>query len=290
MQRWFFLILSLCLIGPLVARAEPHFDVVWDIDWSLVSPTNETRAGEDPRFIFRYRDQVYRLNDHALLVLKALHADPRIRVSFFSGGKEDRNRKLLAWVYEQVNQLRPGRPAVAPFRILSVAHLSTRIRTPRGEKFSVTFMKDLRSIAPDLSLRWTVLLDDIIRFAPDGQKGNVLWFEQVFEDHVRFDPNLKPGPFDPRNAQDWWLEKNRLVWAYEILSTALASARSSGTDFRAELNQLLENEKVAGRPQNLSEKAAQRIQAGFHRLGFLQTPRDRSSVGAPLCRDLMLAP
>lgn len=277
------------VLSSLSAGASRPIDVVFDLDWTLLLSTDEAKARADGRLIFRHGEHWYRLTDHALEVLRAIHENPRYRVSYFSGGAVDRNRAVVAWIYELLNANRAERPFV-PHRVLSFDDLTKRPGVPEAARFTERHGKDLTRVGADLALPRAVLIDDAGAFAEPGQEKNMLWLERSFNDRPVFPFTGAPDKYDPMDAREWLTERHKLVWAFDLLEESREAAERSGTELRDELDRRMSEALARARAQgfyrNLTPEAEARIQRGFERLGFMAAPTSRQAVGASLCSKL----
>lgn len=163
-------------------------DIVFDIDLTIVA--NIPASGKDP--LADARDPLrgtvdirfpkdgavaterYRVFEGVRELMEKLRADPRVRVSFFSGGTEARNEALLRSIKladgSSLWDLAGGR----------VHGRSSMTATGKGSMFRIRdrFKKDLSRINPDISD--VIIVDDIKEFVPPAQSGHVLWIGEDF--------------------------------------------------------------------------------------------------------------
>lgn len=208
------------------SQTETTLDVVFDIDWTLVNSTTEKMAAADSKGIIKIDRTFYRLSDHALEVLMALHKTPGVRVSFFSGGSTERNQKLLQIVYERLNkEAHPSQ--FQPHLILSVDHIKQVSQSP-DLKFSERLKKDL---SPYFDLKRVLLFDDVKDFFYPGQEKNLIWVGKTYNDRVRFDlahlesQSEKDKPYSAPNYNEWNRDRNRLLRVLDIVQESLRISR-----------------------------------------------------------------
>lgn len=274
---------GLFISGMLWASAGP-IDVVFDLDHTLITETPSENVVRDGRRVFQFGDHFYRLTDHTVEVLRAVHGNPAYRISFYSGGERERNMAVLSWIYELVNA--DGRGSRRPFQVLSREDLHRRPGVGDDARFTQRYGKDLTRIHPSVDLRRAVLIDDAGAFAEPGQERNMLWLEKTYNDRPVYPHGMPEGPYEASSRAQWLREKHKLAWAYDLLEEAREASERTGRDFRDELAERATREAELSRElaRNVSPRADLRIEAGFQRLGFVARPSDRRGVDALLCR------
>ena len=180
-----FILLFLVSISAL---AGVPVDIVFDIDLTIVA--NIPASGKDPLADPRnplhgtvdiqfpkdgaVASERYRVFEGVRELMEKLRADPRVRVSFFSGGSEARNEALLRSI-----KLPDGSSLwdLAGGRVYGRSSMSA---TGKGSMFRIRdrFKKDLTRINPDISD--VIIVDDIKEFVPPSQSGHVLWIGEDF--------------------------------------------------------------------------------------------------------------
>ena len=110
MAKGFFFIFVLFFIsscssyhrGP-ASGASDKIDIIFDLDWTIVKQVDS--IGSDPLKYIEVSGEFYRIGDGAVELLNYLFSQEQVRVSFFSGGKYDRNSKLLKKLNTITNEL-----------------------------------------------------------------------------------------------------------------------------------------------------------------------------------------
>lgn len=191
--------------------------LVLDIDWTLVTPLNNEQAYYfigDKRLL-QVGDEYYLLKEGARELLETAFADPKIEVSFFSGGGHQRNEKLLKSLY-----LTNGRTAwEESYRVLSRRDL-TVVSQDQSLRFSERFKKDIRKVHPDLTR--VLLIEDLAHFALGDGVDNTLWLgqtyfppfpQQNFSESVRMWRSLgvEARYLAETQEADWWARRKLFV-------------------------------------------------------------------------------
>lgn len=222
----FALIFSLFLTSVALAGGA-RYDVVFDIDWTLFYPS-KTAIGAGSVHV---GEDYYRLADGALQVIADLHAQGH-RVSLYSGGKQERNMALAAYLMEELRS--QGVRDFQFYRVLHFEDLKPRPGAPEGARFSERLMKDLSLVNSDLSR--VVLVDDMPRFAVPGQERNVFSVGKTYSFYERFNPSLH-GEFDPPSKEEWRRERAKIMNFYQLFQKAIHTATAKGVlDLLQDLN------------------------------------------------------
>lgn len=209
-------------------------DVVFDIDLTIVTLVNDGPGGDfladplDPGkniipIQFEYEGAVhterYRLFEGVTELIERLRKDPRVRVSFFSGGTEARNEALLRKIH-----LPDGSSLwdVASGRVLGRTSM-----TPTGVKPSARVRdrvkKDLRKV--NQNIEDVIIVDDIKEFVPESQRGNLLWIGEDFPFPDRMRGESPPSAVDPDLLAR---EKHKFGWIGQKLDFALEQRFTKG--------------------------------------------------------------
>jgi hypothetical protein len=200
-------------VGAASARADgpAPIDVVFDVDWTLVS-------GVDPGTpvggaVVEFEGQKYRIGDGVAEALNLLRSRPHARISFFSGGKKARNEAILRKIV-----LDPKRGTTAldvAYRNLAfedLHDLGGASGSGARVRFAERYRKDLTPFFPDLSR--TILVDDVASFAFAGQEANLLWLGTTYAWFASWADVLaarKAGSVDPR-----YLPPTREAWLADL--------------------------------------------------------------------------
>lgn len=221
-------------------------DVVFDIDLTIVANIPESgkdplRDPADPRrgtVDIQFTDEGvakaerYRVFEGMTDLMAKLKADPRVRVSFFSGGTEARNESLLREI-----KLPDGTSLwdLAQGRVYGRTSMTA---TGKGSMHRIRdrFKKDLTRINPDLSD--VIIIDDIKEFVPDSQTGHMLWIGEDFpypeRSHIltRVTPDLLAR------------ERNKYRWISSKLELALSERFRTGKPLSTLIQELTVNRTV----------------------------------------------
>ncbi len=215
-----------CISNSQQSQTETEFHIVFDIDWTLVNPTNERMANADVTGIIRVENGLYRLSKSAIDVLITLHQIPDIKISFFSGGSAERNKQLLQQVYEILDK-KVGHKAYRPYKILNINHM-VKVSDDTNLKFHLRYKKDL-SVYFDLNQ--TLLIDDVKDFTPKGQERNLLWTGKTYNDRIRYELGALEAAseqaYTAPNQQEWQREQMKLI---RLLGIVLESRSKTLTD------------------------------------------------------------
>jgi hypothetical protein len=201
-------------------------DIVFDLDWTLIKQLKRGENLDGPN-ILKYENEVYRLNDGVVELLKYLDSKDDVRLSFFSGGSFNRNIAVL----EQI-KLNGKNAKDMAYKVLSKKDLDI-LSTDSSLTFTDRYKKNLLLVNKDLSN--VIIIDDDVRFAVnDEQKKNFLWLESV-KYHFESPRDIKTGngPFDPRSVSEWFFDKNKIQIVHEILEKSLDGNSNKHRDFPA---------------------------------------------------------
>jgi hypothetical protein len=224
----------LLLFLPFTVSAQYH--VVFDIDETLFyTYVDETTPGA-----FKLADGDYYVpTKWAREVITALYEDPRVRISFYSGGGNERNIKLLNQ-FKLVDSEQTY--ADIAYKILGKNDLAEINPKPNSEYFPDLYKKDLRRITLDLEN--VILVEDIKDFVIPSQRQNVLWNGLTFYYNKSFKEvkeKLGKGLTDymPSNHLEWYAERHRLALAYEYILRAMDKADNDGFTFVEALDKVM---------------------------------------------------
>jgi hypothetical protein len=228
----FFLLISSCTtsIDRLPAGATSSIDVVFDLDWTLISKVKEESRGSAEVIIVG--EELYRVHDWARELVTALVLDPNYRVSFFSGGPMDRNIKVLESIKIMDGSQRS---------FLDISHKTfhredllfvdapARLENPAPAD---SWKKDLRKINNDLNK--VVMFEDDSRHALNiKQRENILWMGMSYY-HIDSNKELKMAQkslvgdsFVPPSVDKWKLQRNKLAISFGILEKAVEDKKTS---------------------------------------------------------------
>ncbi|MCO4793012.1 MAG: hypothetical protein KC493_04830 [Bacteriovoracaceae bacterium] len=216
-----------------IPAAEDEFiHVVLDIDWTIVAQIHEGSEGISKSNLVRVGDETYRIKDWAREFVSALSKNPKIKISFFSGGGEPRNLELLSKI-KLMNGSGKSFLDVS-HKVLSYKDLTEipeALRT--GDRFSDRFKKDLSKLG--FSEGKTLMVDDNYRFAVNEvQQRHYLWLGPTFNHYEKFSdiPSLPIGgpeaKFVPNSYAQWFLGRNKLAAVWDIMEQSIDKHLKSG--------------------------------------------------------------
>lgn len=211
------LIISSCA-APLRAPSSEEslpIDIIFDLDWTLVKQVDA--LGEDPSKFIQVHDEFYRIGDGTRELLEFLFSKKNIRVSFFSGGKYDRNSSLLKKVHTRF-----GSAFDNAYKVLSYTDL-TEVSTDKTLPFSERFKKDISLVNMDLSR--VLLVDDDKRFLLNKvQTRNFLWLGETYKHYETF-PSvpINDDVYVPKTKSKWEYDRRKLYMVKDLLEEVLGS-------------------------------------------------------------------
>jgi len=211
--------------SPANEISDGAINLVFDIDYTIVQPATDLK---DPDVI-KVGDEFYKVNNWSREIIESLSRHSNVRISFFSGGKKDRNIKLLKKIKVNNGQ--------SLFELTSdVFSFSDLHEVSKEGRFSERLKKDLGKLGFDLDR--TILIDDNAMFAYDGQEKNMLWLGKTYHHYEDFQKSYsdigKVGvlqEFIPSNFQEWFLARNKLKFVYELIEDAITAEKNGNEDF-----------------------------------------------------------
>jgi hypothetical protein len=219
--------------GPARAPAaeEDKWHIVFDLDWTLVSPLKEGEAPNATQ-VLDVRGERYRLHDGVVDLLAKLKDHPNIEISFFSGGPRERNIALLSEIKL------PGANGESAldiaYKVLSFDDLTDlSAQVPVGARFSERYKKDLRKVSTDL--KNIVMIEDNHWFAlGEEQAANVKWlgktflhFETTFDLQIGL-KELAGSAYLPSDYAAWGFHRNKMLVLTALFNEALEHAEEEG--------------------------------------------------------------
>ncbi len=222
----------LFLLIALPVYAGIPVDVVFDIDLTIVALVKDGPGGDllaDPKdptknivpVTFELEGSIhserYRLFEGVTDLMEKLRKDPRVRVSFFSGGTEQRNEALLRKIFlpdgtslwDLASGRVYGRTSMTPTGVQLPARVRERVK------------KDLHKVNADIAD--VIIVDDIQEFVPESQRGHLLWIGEDFP----FPDRTKTPPASV-DAELLAREKFKYGWIGEKLQYALDQRFNKG--------------------------------------------------------------
>lgn len=264
----FFILLSCSKLSQKRSPSSEYFNVVLDIDYTIVQPARD----EVTKDVLVINGERYRIRPWAIELISHLSDKPNVRIHFFSGGKIDRNTKLLKKI-----KLQNGSSAYSVAQtIMSFSDL-TQVR--QDGRFSEKYKKDLPF--PKHELKRTILVDDNFHFAMPDQKPNMLWIGETFHHYLNFEqskfdlgnPEIRQE-YIPSTRTHWLNSENNLLFIYHLLSDAMDSDSNGGVEFLdfihkrrsvyvPEKEQMTMFQKRLLNPDSFNKKTCQNIISSF---------------------------
>ena len=222
-MKWTFLFiffLSACssqlLRNPAGVSDEKH--VVFDIDWTIVSEIKTAEGRKLPSTrIIEVDGRYYFITEGLEGLIENILDKKDIKISFFSGGTQERNLELLSKI-----KLKDKRSLKdIAYKILNFEDL-VEVDKNEGLPFFQRYKKDLSKISPDLDK--LIMFDDTDNFTLETkypQNNHVFHIGTTFEYFESFkDTRGLTGQYIPA-AYDQWLLNNKKFY---ILNAALNEA------------------------------------------------------------------
>lgn len=232
--RWVWLVF-LCLKISFSHAFENEIrpiDVVFDIDWTLVSPLADSYQGSEIR-VFTVEGKRYRLADGVEEILNRLRSYPEVRISFFTGGMPSRTDKLLRRIIlDSISGLTAYDIAHQKFSFHDLTDVSGGAKSVEKLKFSERYVKDLAIHFSDLDR--TILLDDVSEFVPELQKQSLLWISPTYDFYESYVEVIRAretglnAQWLPASEEEWLHERNRIgIYGTMIEMAILEDARAN---------------------------------------------------------------
>jgi hypothetical protein len=202
-----------------------QIDIVFDIDWTLVSQVDEFDSANSR--VYKSLGEYYRLTDGAQEIIEDLLDDKRIRISFYSGGSEARNLDLLGQI-----KISNGESLLnISHKVLSKKDLIEVSKDPKL-KFTERLKKDLTLVNKNLNN--IVLIDDVKTFTPLSQRSNVIWTGKAFS-FQDFFSHVNEAHF-ASSEFSWLRDRYKLYSSHSKIKNALKLYDRGDTSFLKAIN------------------------------------------------------
>jgi hypothetical protein len=250
-MKWgFFILLIFSLFSCSEISRTPSstesLHVVLDIDWTIVSNYEKEFSNTPQEKIIMVEGRPYVARDHLSTLIEYLLKND-IKVSFFSGGGESRNRELLSKIY-----LDDGRSlAEIATTVKSFEDLTKMPNVAEDAKFSEKYKKDLLKISDNLDN--VILFDDAKNFyLNEAQKENLIHLGPSFKYFETFEEAQKvSGDYIPKNYGEWLFDRQKfLILKYQV-EEALKLHINTGVSFKKAMNMVLAKIDLASGNFNL---------------------------------------
>lgn len=217
-----FICIGSCTHGSRkVASQDSPLHLVIDIDWTLVLPLKEGSEGRfkaDPLYL-EIQGKPYLIREGMIEVISIAHKRG-IKISFYSGGKRDRNINLLS----QINIPTGESLLDLGYKVLSFDDLVEVSKDPQL-RFSERLKKDLSKVDRDISK--VILLEDIPHFAKGDGVKQTLWLgetrfpvipEMSLEESSKVlrELGVKERYLPSSSIEDWWSKRKAFLLAAEL--------------------------------------------------------------------------
>lgn len=228
-QVRFLSIVLLFYIVAAGATARANYDVVIDVDWTILSPIPVADRGGRNDLIF-FENEAYAPAPFVMQALEQLFSHSDVRVHVFSGGTRERNLAVLSALKFSDGQTLLERIEARGGHVWSQPDLTvigaTGGNTDRNRK-------RVETLLPDAVAERLILIDDQTKFA--DQKMKAIPSYGVFNDRVAFDASKIGEAYEPVNEAVWRGERSRWVVLTALLESAMRTDRSGVSNFRDSL-------------------------------------------------------
>ena len=211
--------------SPASIQSERKISIVFDIDYTIVQPATDLNDSD----VILIEGEHYKVNNWAREMIESLSRHPNVEISFFSGGKKDRNQKLLREIKMNTGE--------SFLNIAGNVYSYSDLHQVQEEgRFSERLKKDLKIL--DFDLERTILIDDNSLFTHEGQDKNMLWLGKTYHHYEDFNKTYADignkkvlQEFIPENFQQWFLARNKLKFVHELIEDAIRSEKTSTVGF-----------------------------------------------------------
>jgi len=226
----------------LAARKDEIIDIVFDLDWTLISEIEDNL--QDHGEVLEISGKKYRMSNWAKEMLTLLADRPNVRISFYSGGDDARNTEILK------KTILPGKNVSAfdlAYKVLSKDDME-EVSNDTSLRFSQRFKKNVGKINKNLGN--IILIDDVLNFLLENQQGNLLWLGPTFNHYQtyelvkearRLDPTNK---YIPKNKAQWKLNHDKLIIIYGIIDEALEATKNNQKSFAQNVQSVAKKYKL----------------------------------------------
>ncbi len=213
--------------------SEEDIHVVFDIDWTIVSNFEAGVSRVPQNKLIQVQEETYVVRDYLPELIEYL-IQKKVKVSFFSGGKEERNLELLSKIFlPNGKSLLEVSHEVKSFNDLT----SVAVANPNA-RFGEKYKKDLRKISQNLSS--IVIFDDFENFFNGiEQERNMFYIGPTFKYFESYDESRKfIGEYIPRNFEEWVFDREKLKIIKFQLEEAFHLMGKEKIDFVSSMNKV----------------------------------------------------
>lgn len=199
--------------------------VIFDLDWTLFYSIDPSDPDQVDEKMIQFQGKSYRLTDHTEKVLLHLLKNyPEVKISFFSGGQEDRNLHLLRSI--RIDAHRTALDVaeyVFSFNDLELVAIGDQY------KFATRYKKLVEKLIPNFRTDDVILIDDKTDFASPELIAVPSLGTMTFTKN--FKASRKNEEYLPPDKLIWRTERDKaLVWLAH-LEKALTLRRSVQASF-----------------------------------------------------------
>ena len=235
----FLIVLTLLFSGTSYAQKVDYSNhhIVFDLDWTLLYQLKEGDIVTDESKVIEFEGQRFRITDHAGELIQSLLENYKgVNISFYSGGSEERNRKVLGAI-----KLPNGQTASDIYTDLFSRQDLEVVSESKELGFAERNKKVLYDKIDYYDGAKVLLIDDLLQFSDYRgtrfeikdikQRLNTLFSFGRISFYEKKSDLLKQAPklHDPTDEKHWFLERNKTAIMYGIISEALdMEARGEG--------------------------------------------------------------
>lgn len=212
------------LFAAVTARAD--YDIVIDIDWTILSPIPIVdRVGRIDLIYFE--NEAYAPAPFVLKALEQLLSHSDVRVHVFSGGASERNLAVLRALKYSDGQTLLEKIENRGGHVWSQADL-TVIGTTGGS--TDRYRKRIENLLPNAVAERLILIDDQTKYG--DQMLRAIPCYGVFNDRITFDASKIGEAYEPVSEEVWRGERGRWIVLTALLEAAMRADRSATSNFR----------------------------------------------------------
>lgn len=208
------------------ATARADYDVVIDIDWTILSPIPIADRGSRTDLIY-FESEAYAPAPFVLKAFEQLFSHADVRVHVFSGGTRERNLAVLRALKFSDGQTLLEKIETRGGHVWSQPDL-TVVGTTGGS--TDRYRKRIENLLPSAVGERLILIDDQTKYGDQLLKAIPSY--GVFNDRVAFDASKIGEAYEPVNEEVWRGERGRWVVLTALLEAAIRADRAATSNFR----------------------------------------------------------
>lgn len=233
-MKWTLLILIFALSGCAQLMRYPAAEsdtrhIIFDIDWTIVAEIKpEALKTMKSKRVIEVAGHSYFVNEGLELFIQNILDKKDVKISFYSGGKKERNLELLSKI-----KLSDGRSLRdVAYKILSFEDLAPT-DAPADAPFFERFKKDLSKVTTELDQ--LIMFDDTYDFVLETktiQTNHVFFIGSAFEHFESFnDTKNLSGKYVPKTEAEWLIDNKKLYLLNSAFNEAYSEASSGAITF-----------------------------------------------------------